>query len=90
MRIIRDTLPVTKHTGSNENRRFHLELSGRTTCSRYAVFTRLLRIRSYGGRYTLNQTVKDNLAKNAYLKFGFAGYALDPQTVKALFWDKPL
>jgi hypothetical protein len=43
-----------------------------------------------GGATALNQTVKDNLAKNAYLKFGFAGYALDPQMGKALFWEKPL
>ena len=30
------------------------------------------------------------IAQNAYLKFGFAGYELDPQLGKAMFWQKTL
>lgn len=29
-------------------------------------------------------------AKNAYIKFGFSGYELDPRQGKALFWEKEL
>jgi len=29
-------------------------------------------------------------AKRAYLKFGFAGYELDPEMGKAMFWEKKL
>ena len=32
----------------------------------------------------------NRVAKNAYLKFGFAGYELDPKMGKALFWEKAL
>jgi hypothetical protein len=32
----------------------------------------------------------NRVAKHAYLKFGFAGYELDPKMGKALFWEKTL
>ncbi|GLR64260.1 GNAT family N-acetyltransferase [Marinospirillum insulare] len=37
------------------------------------------------------EVLSDNLvAKSAYQKFGFAGYALDPSTGSAVFWQKKL
>jgi len=41
-------------------------------------------------KVTLEVLEGNHIAKSAYLKFGFAGYALDPQMGKALFWEKPL
>lgn len=41
-------------------------------------------------KVTLEVLEGNQIAKNAYLKFGFAGYELDPQKGKALFWEKPL
>ena len=41
-------------------------------------------------KITLEVLEGNQVAKNAYLKFGFAGYELDPQMGKALFWEKPL
>lgn len=41
-------------------------------------------------KVTLEVLEGNQVAKNAYLKFGFAGYELDPQMGKALFWEKPL
>jgi len=41
-------------------------------------------------KVTLEVLEGNQIAKNAYLKFGFAGYELDPQMGKALFWEKPL
>jgi ribosomal protein S18 acetylase RimI-like enzyme len=41
-------------------------------------------------KVTLEVLEGNQTAKNAYLKFGFAGYELDPQMGKALFWEKPL
>ena len=41
-------------------------------------------------KITLEVLDGNQTAKNAYLKFGFAGYELDPQMGKALFWEKPL
>lgn len=32
----------------------------------------------------------NQVAKNAYAKFGFAGYELDPKMGQAVFWEKPL
>jgi hypothetical protein len=39
---------------------------------------------------TLEVLEGNQIAKNAYIKFGFAGYELDPKMGKALFWEKPL
>jgi GNAT superfamily N-acetyltransferase len=37
------------------------------------------------------EVLEGNLpAQNAYKKFGFAGYELDPMMGKAMFWQKPL
>ncbi|WP_339721363.1 GNAT family N-acetyltransferase [uncultured Paraglaciecola sp.] len=41
-------------------------------------------------KVTLEVLEGNHIAKNAYLKFGFSGYELDPQMGKALFWEKPL
>lgn len=41
-------------------------------------------------KITLEVLEGNQVAKNAYLKFGFAGYELDPQMGKALFWEKAL
>ncbi len=41
-------------------------------------------------KITLEVLAGNQTAKNAYIKFGFAGYELDPAMGKALFWDKPL
>jgi ribosomal protein S18 acetylase RimI-like enzyme len=41
-------------------------------------------------KVTLEVLEGNQIAKNAYLKFGFGGYQLDPQMGKALFWEKPL
>jgi ribosomal protein S18 acetylase RimI-like enzyme len=41
-------------------------------------------------KVTLEVLEGNNIAKNAYLKFGFGGYQLDPQMGKALFWEKAL
>jgi len=41
-------------------------------------------------KITLEVLDGNQIAKNAYIKFGFAGYELDPQMGKALFWEKPL
>jgi len=32
----------------------------------------------------------NQVAKNAYAKFGFAGYELDPQMGQAVFWEKAI
>lgn len=41
-------------------------------------------------KVTLEVLEGNQIAKNAYLKFGFTGYELDPKIGKALFWEKPL
>jgi ribosomal protein S18 acetylase RimI-like enzyme len=41
-------------------------------------------------KVTLEVLEGNHVAKNAYLKFDFAGYELDPKMGKALFWEKPL
>jgi GNAT superfamily N-acetyltransferase len=41
-------------------------------------------------KITLEVLEGNTVAKNAYLKFGFAGYALDPKMGNAMFWEKGL
>jgi ribosomal protein S18 acetylase RimI-like enzyme len=41
-------------------------------------------------KLTLEVLDGNQTAKNAYVKFGFAGYELDPVMGKAGFWDKAL
>lgn len=41
-------------------------------------------------KLTLEVLSKNIVAQSAYRKFGFAGYELDPEVGKALFWQKPL
>jgi GNAT superfamily N-acetyltransferase len=41
-------------------------------------------------KITLEVLEGNTVAKNAYLKFGFAGYALDPEMGNAMFWEKGL
>jgi ribosomal protein S18 acetylase RimI-like enzyme len=41
-------------------------------------------------KVTLEVLEGNQVAKNTYLKFGFAGYELDPKMGKALFWEKAL
>mgnify|MGYP006137593845 FL=1 len=41
-------------------------------------------------KITLEVIEGNTVAKNAYLKFGFAGYALDPEMGNAMFWEKGL
>ncbi len=41
-------------------------------------------------KMTLEVLEGNIVAKNAYLKFGFKGYELDPEMGKALFWEKIL
>lgn len=41
-------------------------------------------------KITLEVLSNNPVAKNAYTKFGFAGYELDPETGHALFWEKAL
>ena len=41
-------------------------------------------------KLTLEVLQGNTLAQNAYVKFGFAGYALDPEMGGAMFWQKTL
>jgi ribosomal protein S18 acetylase RimI-like enzyme len=41
-------------------------------------------------KVTLEVLEGNQIAKNAYIKFGFGGYELDPKMGKALFWEKTL
>lgn len=41
-------------------------------------------------KLTLELLEGNQTAKNAYIKFGFEGYELDPAMGKALFWNKVL
>ncbi len=41
-------------------------------------------------KITLEVLAGNQVARNAYLKFGFAAYELDPKMGQALFMDKPL
>jgi len=41
-------------------------------------------------KITLEVLSKNEVAKSAYTKFGFSGYALDPKAGTALFWQKLL
>lgn len=41
-------------------------------------------------KLTLEVLSKNTVAQSSYRKFGFAGYELDPETGKALFWQKSL
>lgn len=41
-------------------------------------------------KLTLEVLEGNHVAQNAYRKFGFAGYELDPEQGKALFWEKKL
>lgn len=41
-------------------------------------------------KITLEVLSNNEVAKSAYLKFGFAGYELDPSTGSAVFWQKTL
>jgi ribosomal protein S18 acetylase RimI-like enzyme len=41
-------------------------------------------------KLTLEVLEGNEVAKNAYIKFGFQGYELDPLMGKAMFWEKAL
>ncbi len=41
-------------------------------------------------KVTLEVLEGNKVAPNSYMKFGFAGYELDPAMGKAMFWQKPL
>lgn len=41
-------------------------------------------------KITLEVLAGNDIAKNAYIKFGFEGYELNPQMGSALFWQKNL
>lgn len=41
-------------------------------------------------KLTLEVLEGNKAAQDSYLKYGFAGYELDPKMGKALFWEKPL
>lgn len=41
-------------------------------------------------KLTLEVLEGNTIAQNAYKKFGFSGYELDPQLGKAVFWQKKL
>jgi len=41
-------------------------------------------------KLTLEVLQGNTVAQNAYLKFGFSGYELDPELGKAMFWEKSL
>ncbi len=41
-------------------------------------------------KLTLEVLEGNKVAQNAYVKFGFAGYALDPEMGQAMFWQKML
>ncbi len=41
-------------------------------------------------KLTLEVLQGNEVAKNCYRSFGFAGYELDPKLGSALFWEKPL
>ncbi|MGB5447221.1 MAG: GNAT family N-acetyltransferase [Psychromonas sp.] len=41
-------------------------------------------------KVTLEVLEGNDVARKAYMKFGFAGYELDPKMGKALFWQKSL
>ncbi len=41
-------------------------------------------------KLTLEVLEGNKVAQSAYLKFGFAGYELDPEMGSAQFWEKPL
>jgi len=41
-------------------------------------------------KITLEVLEGNKVAQNSYMKFGFAGYELDPTMGKAMFWQKPL
>ncbi len=41
-------------------------------------------------KLTLEVLEGNEVAKNAYIKIGFSGYELDPETGKAMFWEKKL
>ena len=41
-------------------------------------------------KITLEVLEGNTVAKNAYLKFDFSGYALDPEMGNAMFWEKAL
>ena len=41
-------------------------------------------------KITLEVLEGNEVARHAYLKFGFAGYELDPKMGKALFWQKAI
>lgn len=41
-------------------------------------------------KITLEVLSKNEIAKSAYIKFGFAGYELNPEAGHALFWQKKL
>jgi GNAT superfamily N-acetyltransferase len=41
-------------------------------------------------KLTLEVLEGNSIARNAYAKFGFSGYELDPAMGKAMFWEKPL
>lgn len=42
------------------------------------------------GKITLEVLEGNKVAQNAYKKFGFSGYELNPETGHALFWEKKL
>lgn len=41
-------------------------------------------------KITLEVLSENHVAKNAYQKFGFEGYELDPESGQAVFWQKKL
>jgi ribosomal protein S18 acetylase RimI-like enzyme len=41
-------------------------------------------------KLTLEVLEGNEIAKNAYTKFGYSGYELEPEMGKAIFWQKKL
>ncbi|TQV84923.1 GNAT family N-acetyltransferase [Aliikangiella coralliicola] len=66
------------------------QFRGQGICKQLLVEVEKLAQQKNCCKLTLEVLEGNTIAQKAYLKFGFAGYELDPEMGKALFWEKSL
>ena len=68
----------------------HPDFRGRGLCNQLLESVEKVAADNDCCKITLEVLDKNEIAMNAYRKFGFDGYELDPETGRALFWQKKL
>ncbi len=68
----------------------HPDFRGRSISQLMLVKVEEIAVQRGCCKLTLEVLQGNTVAQNAYLKFGFSGYELDPELGQAMFWEKQL